>query len=343
MELTPINTASPATTATAHLDSLHTPTPPPIHPTNTTKSLSFTNGSLKHHHHPSPHPPPPAVVSYKECLKNHAASIGGHALDGCGEFMPSSASNPGDPRSLKCAACGCHRNFHRRDPQEPHSASPNFLSCFYPPLPPPPPPLAPRGLSPSTSPSSSPSSTSLSPLSSPSPPPVSHFPPPSYHTSTPHMLIAIGSAYSGPSDKQHHRSFMNSSAMKMPTTTEKESPGGRKRHRTKFSQEQKEKMLQFCEKLGWRMQKGDNRMIQDFCNEVGVSRGVFKVWMHNNKNTFRKKPEIGNTQTEKIINEGDDHNRGGGGGFDCDINDGDNHRNEGSCINLQVSVNGSSS
>ncbi|XP_028762081.1 zinc-finger homeodomain protein 11-like [Neltuma alba] len=343
MDLAPITTASSAVTATAHFDALHAPTPPPTHPA---KSPSFANGSHKRHH-PSPHPPPPAVVSYKECLKNHAATIGGHALDGCGEFMPSSSSNPSDPRSLKCAACGCHRNFHRRDPQEHHHSSPNFLSCFYPPLPPPPPPqVAPRGLSPSTSPSmspsSSPSSASPSPLSSPSPPPVSHFPPSSYHTSAPHMLMALGNVYSAPSDEQH-RSFMNYSAMK---TTEKESPGGRKRHRTKFSQEQKEKMFQFSEKLGWRMQKGEDRMVQDFCNEVGVSRGVFKVWMHNNKNTFKKKSEIGNTQTEKI-NEGDDcsagNNRGGGGGFDCDINDDNDHRNEDSCINLQVSVNGSSS
>lgn len=27
-------------------------------------------------------------VRYRECLKNHAVGIGGHALDGCGEFMP---------------------------------------------------------------------------------------------------------------------------------------------------------------------------------------------------------------------------------------------------------------
>ena len=51
---------------------------------------------------------------YRECLKNHVVSLGGHAVDGCGEFMPSPGANPADPTSLKCAACGCHRNFHRR-------------------------------------------------------------------------------------------------------------------------------------------------------------------------------------------------------------------------------------
>lgn len=48
------------------------------------------------------------MSKYKECLKNHAAGIGGHAVDGCGEFMPS-----GD--IFKCAVCNCHRNFHRKD------------------------------------------------------------------------------------------------------------------------------------------------------------------------------------------------------------------------------------
>lgn len=144
------------------------------------------------------------------------------------------------------------------------------------------------------------------------------------------MLLALGNAYSGPSDEQQlNRSFLNST----PVKTEKENPSGKKRFRTKFSQEQKEKMHLFSEKLGWRMQKGDDRMVQDFCNEVGVSRGVFKVWMHNNKNTFRKRSEMGNSQTEKLINEGND-NSGSRDGFDSDINNGG--------INLHASVNGSS-
>ncbi|KAI4328439.1 hypothetical protein L6164_020794 [Bauhinia variegata] len=339
---------TPSTTHTLDTD---TQTPPPTHLTNTTNSLSFTNGSLKRHHHlaPPPSQPPHMVVSYKECLKNHAATIGGHALDGCGEFMPSPTSNPSDPRSLKCAACGCHRNFHRRDPQE--FASPNFLNCFYSPAAAvPPPPLQPhRGLSPSTSPSMSTSpSPSPSPISSPSPPPVSHFPP-SFHASAPHVLLALGTAYSGPSEEQH-RNF-NSTVMNT------ENPSGKKRHRTKFSHEQKEKMYLFSEQLGWKMQKGDDRLVQDFCNELGISRGVFKVWMHNNKHTFRKRSETGNAPLNEKINEEEDNDNGNGngtgsGGFDGDINNPQNntnssnndiHRNEGSSVNLHVSVNGSSS
>ncbi|KAK1265909.1 ZF-HD homeobox protein [Acorus gramineus] len=56
-------------------------------------------------------PPPPPAVRYRECMRNHAASIGGHAFDGCGEFI--GGGNGGS--HLKCAACGCHRNFHRKE------------------------------------------------------------------------------------------------------------------------------------------------------------------------------------------------------------------------------------
>ncbi|XP_019059053.1 PREDICTED: zinc-finger homeodomain protein 8-like [Tarenaya hassleriana] len=76
------------------------------------KPISFSNG--KRHHHPPAASPAVGAVTYRECQKNHAAGIGGHALDGCGEFMPSSSSDPTVPISLTCAACGCHRNFHRR-------------------------------------------------------------------------------------------------------------------------------------------------------------------------------------------------------------------------------------
>ncbi|KAK7317989.1 hypothetical protein RJT34_02672 [Clitoria ternatea] len=349
-----------------------TPPPPqlPTQPTNnnndTPKSLSFTNGTLKRHP-ATPAPPPSMVVSYKECLKNHAASIGGHALDGCGEFMPSSSIIPSDPRSLKCAACGCHRNFHRRDPQEHNNidnnsnlninniSNPAFLNCIYntPSAPPPPPPQLPhRAITPSTSPSMSSSpSHSPSPISSPSPPPLSHLPPSYPHTSAPHMLLALGTAYSAaaPSDdhhqqqqQHHHHKGLNFSTVIL----KNENPSGKKRYRTKFSKEQKDKMQSFSEKLGWRMQKCDDGLVREFCNDIGVSRGVFKVWMHNNKNTFRKKSDSA-PQIEKT-------NGGGGGnagsGFDSDINNpynpnistnnSDIHMNEDTCVNVHVSLNG---
>ncbi|KAI4346411.1 hypothetical protein L6164_007308 [Bauhinia variegata] len=238
------------------------------------KGLSFSNGVLKrhhphhhniHHHHHLANQP--VVVTYKECLKNHAASLGGHALDGCGEFMPSPNASPTDPTSLKCAACGCHRNFHRREPDEPIPAPITHVIEYQPHHrhhPPPPP-------------------AHRSPNSA-SPPPISS----SYYPSAPHMLLALSAGLSVPPEStaapSNHAHFSAS-------------PNTRKRFRTKFTQDQKEKMHQFAERVGWKMQKRDEDLIHEFCNEIGVDRGVLKVWMHNNKNTLGKKDANGVTIT----------------------------------------------
>ncbi|ESQ35338.1 hypothetical protein EUTSA_v10008930mg [Eutrema salsugineum] len=44
---------------------------------------------------------------YSECMRNHAAKLGSYAVDGCREY---SQPATGD----LCAACGCHRSYHRR-------------------------------------------------------------------------------------------------------------------------------------------------------------------------------------------------------------------------------------
>ncbi|CAI0392272.1 unnamed protein product [Linum tenue] len=73
------------------------------------------------------------AVRYRECMRNHAASSGRHVVDGCGEFMP--AGEEGTPAAFRCAACDCHRSFHRQEINGNHPAAPL-------PPPPPPPPLA---------------------------------------------------------------------------------------------------------------------------------------------------------------------------------------------------------
>ncbi|KAK8546977.1 hypothetical protein V6N13_099722 [Hibiscus sabdariffa] len=277
-----------------------------------TKSLSLLVHQQHHHH--------PMVVSYKECLKNHAASLGGHALDGCGEFMPAS---PTDPASFKCAACGCHRNFHRRDPYD----GPAFIHH----LPPPPP---------NNPPSSSPSPTNST---SPSPSPTHNPPSPvpySYYSSAPHMLLALSTGYSGgPVDEYNH------SNLRVGVTDQNNNNNSRKkRSRTKFSKEQKEKMHAFAERVGWRMPRGEETLLKEFCNEVGVDRGVLKVWMHNNKNTFGKKDilTVGNLNlgSNNNNNSEDDHGNGNAGNS-FDSNSG-THNND-YCIQLHVTNNGSSS
>ncbi|KAG0449898.1 hypothetical protein HPP92_027044 [Vanilla planifolia] len=127
---------------------------------------------------------------YGECMRNHAASLGAYASDGCGEFFADN-SRPG---GHFCAACGCHRNFHCK-----------LLPGNY-----------------------------------------------SSHLATEERL------------------------------------DGRRRARTKFTAEQKSNMRSFAERLGWRMPKQPELEgeleVERFCTEVGVSRQVFKVWMHNHKN-----------------------------------------------------------
>uniref|UniRef100_A0A0D9VY96 ZF-HD dimerization-type domain-containing protein n=1 Tax=Leersia perrieri TaxID=77586 RepID=A0A0D9VY96_9ORYZ len=160
---------------------------------------------------------------YRECLRNHAAKLGTYANDGCCEYTPS------DDSLLICAACGCHRNFHRKSPfpdaaaVSPHAAPPM--------------------------------------LPSPGPPP------PGYMHHPHHMAAAMGG---GGGDGSGGSS-------------------GRRRTRTKFTEEQKARMLRFAERLGWRMPKrepgrapGDDDVAR-FCREIGVNRQVFKVWMHNHK------------------------------------------------------------
>ncbi|MFS8031952.1 putative transcription factor ZF-HD family [Helianthus anomalus] len=90
---------------------------------------------------PLPPPPPPAQpdsanssnsgrvhVRYGECQRNHAANVGGYAVDGCREFMAVNEAEEGTEASLTCAACGCHRNFHRRV-VETEEAAASYSDC----------------------------------------------------------------------------------------------------------------------------------------------------------------------------------------------------------------------
>uniref|UniRef100_A0ACD5VG03 Uncharacterized protein n=1 Tax=Avena sativa TaxID=4498 RepID=A0ACD5VG03_AVESA len=172
---------------------------------------------------------------YHECLRNHAAAAGGHVVDGCCEFMPASTEDP-----LACAACGCHRSFHRRDPSPGRAYLPLLAASARAPL-------------------------SLLPPSS------SKHPHPHPHQRLP---FAYGPAPSGGTG----------------TTTESSSeelrgpaPAPRKRSRTTFTREQKEQMMAFAERVGWRMQRQDEATVEQFCAQAGVRRQALKVWMHNNK------------------------------------------------------------
>ncbi|GAV81679.1 ZF-HD_dimer domain-containing protein [Cephalotus follicularis] len=213
----------------------------------------------------------PATVRYRECLRNHAASVGGNVFDGCGEFMPS--GEEGSLEALKCAACDCHRNFHRKEMygKTQFSGNSSRRSVIVSPI------QLPHH-HPLPSPTmlqhhhhqkySSPSSAIVAPMN---------------------VAFASGGSGGGTESSSEDLNVFHSNAEGMPPPPPYVL--SKKRFRTKFTQDQKEKMLVFAEKVGWRMQKQDEQEVERFCVEVGVKRQVFKVWMHNNKNNVKKQQQ----------------------------------------------------
>ncbi|KAJ8765484.1 hypothetical protein K2173_014606 [Erythroxylum novogranatense] len=205
-------------------------------------------------------------MRYRECLKNHAVGIGGHAVDGCGEFMPAGAEGTLD--ALKCAACNCHRNFHRQEAADSSAATIGGGDPFF------------HGHS---------RSNHHQPPHLPQFVPYYRSPAAYLHVAPPQQrLLALPSTSGGYSREDQEDVSNNPSGGGYGGV----GSGGssRKRFRTKFTPEQKEKMLGLAERLGWRIQKHDEAVVQEFSNETGVKRHVLKVWMHNNKHTLGKKP-----------------------------------------------------
>lgn len=200
------------------------------------------------------------TVRYRECMKNHAAAMGGNATDGCGEFMPS--GEEGTLEALKCSACDCHRNFHRREVEGEPSCDCNFRIRDQ---------LSRKRSGVLVSSRAVPGTAAAA-----GPPDPFVFAPNNLLPRLPSQ--AIMSYSTGPSESDElEGTFLSRPAIL------------KKRFRTKFTQEQKDRMLDFAEKVGWRIQKHDEQAVQQFCQDIGVKRRVLKVWMHNNKNTLGKK------------------------------------------------------
>jgi ZF-HD class homeobox domain-containing protein len=175
--------------------------------------------------------------NFKECLKNHAASIGGYSIDGCCEFLP--GGNEGTAEFLKCAACSCHRNFHRK---ETVVVSEDVIPFSF-------------------------NKSSHPPAPAPAPAPTPY------------------TAYSRRGGEENVHVFEH-----IAQGGGEGSSNSKKRFRTKFTTEQKEKMMDFATTLGWKIQKKDGNIVEDFCKQIGLQRHVFNVWIHNNKYTLGKMP-----------------------------------------------------
>lgn len=71
----------------------------------------------------------------------------------------------------------------------------------------------------------------------------------------------------------------------------------RRRPRTRFTEEQKQRMAGYAERLGWKIPRGRARaeeeeedQVSRFCRGIGVTRQAFKVWMHNHKGSASSSP-----------------------------------------------------
>ncbi|KAL8459016.1 hypothetical protein ACS0TY_035643 [Phlomoides rotata] len=203
-----------------------------------------------------PKPPNPSPrVSYRECQKNHAANIGGNVTDGCGEFMPS--GDDGTLEALKCAACNCHRNFHRKEHHGGDGSAMLHALHLTPPVP-------------------SPHHHRLGGAAA------------NWGSAAQPVQMAFGSGGGGGTDSSSEEMNFNAYHSNAVAPPPPQFGGAKKRFRTKFTAEQKEKMMAFAVKIGWRIPREDDSELQRFCSEVGVKRQVFKVWMHNNKITSSK-------------------------------------------------------
>lgn len=181
----------------------------------------------------------------------------------------------GTLEALKCAACECHRNFHRKETE---GESQYVSNSYY-----------------NYNPNTNNDRREIVLPQHHRPPPLTPPPHHLHHHHRPHpvpiapMMMAFGTGGGAPAESSsedlgkfrsdHHVGVQGLSQVRQ----------SKKRFRTKFSQEQKDKMMEFAQKLGWKIQKHDEQDVQNFCLEVGIKRQVFKVWMHNNKQAMKKK------------------------------------------------------
>lgn len=174
------------------------------------------------------------------------------------------------PEALKCAACECHRNFHRKEIEGDHLPNNYYVVNHQ-----------------KHTISGRDSATRVLPLPPPPPPPVHHS---AAGGPVPPMMMAFGGGGGGGGADESSSEDLNMNNLFRATyAAGQQAAGSKKRFRTKFSQEQKEKMMEVAEKLGWKIQKHDEQEVQKLCSEVGIKRQVFKVWMHNNKQAMKKK------------------------------------------------------
>ncbi|KAM0888240.1 hypothetical protein ACQ4PT_028465 [Festuca glaucescens] len=259
---------------------------------------TFPNGSVKRMRHAAVGVA--VVSSYQECIRNHAALMGGHAVDGCGGYLASLQFNPADPASFMCVACGCHRNFHRHVMvEEEWPAQPQVALLPAPPTaasvlqgPPQCGEETPEDRLPAVDgddPKFDSDGLEYDDERFVSPPQLLQAPPahltapvaqqpPAYFSPSPQppMLLSLNSSAPPPGAAQGQRLPVQVSPATAPPAYVGAAPA-KKRLRTKFSVEKKQRMQELSELLEWRLQKHGQAIVDDWCRDNGMSKGVFKL------------------------------------------------------------------
>ncbi|XP_054785579.1 zinc-finger homeodomain protein 4-like [Prosopis cineraria] len=188
---------------------------------------------------------------------------GGHAIDGCWGVI--SLEEDGSLEAFKCSACNCHQKLPQKEIQCYYSNSSSSNTFCY-----------------------SSDQHYLTPL-------LPNTPQITSPIILDHLLLSPKKSGSNLSDQSHDRDSNRDHGEEDHRNHYKEvgklgdeKVTMKKRFRTKFSAEQKEKMMRFAEKVGWKIQKLEESVVQKFCEEIGIKRRVLRVWLHNNKNTYAK-------------------------------------------------------
>ncbi|XP_071713680.1 zinc-finger homeodomain protein 2-like [Rutidosis leptorrhynchoides] len=197
----------------------------------------------------------PISFRYRECRKNVSPNAMHPIFDGCGEFV---SSGPEDTlEATICAACKCHMSFHRKEEIGQQQQQEQQLQQQVHDV---------HRYQHNYVPAGNIQVTSSS---------TSHAPNEDKCT----QVLSLPSA-----QREDKKEIVTSGS-----SGGEGSSGARKRQRTKFTSEEKDKMLRFAVSIGWRKNKENECEVNNFCKETGIKRKAFIVWMHNNKHTLGRK------------------------------------------------------
>ncbi|GFP99886.1 zinc-finger homeodomain protein 5 [Phtheirospermum japonicum] len=166
--------------------------------------------------------------------------MGAHVVDGCGEFMPS--GEDGTLEALKCAACDCHRNFHRKEGDDADAA--NLIST------------------PATNNSRRGGVLSLHGQTPPAPSAAAPPPHLKHHFTGPPTMVNFGGNNGGVAAESSSEDLNMFQSGGHAAAQPSFSSGSKKRFRTKFRQDQKDRMHEFCHETG--LEKYRNKTSKKF-------------------------------------------------------------------------------